>query len=128
MLMDYDKNPEKYAVPKPKQNVRYTHLRLSKIELSSKAVTNYYKGWLASQPDILTITQISQITGYGKKTVTTWTRTNQIKHFRVGNTLRIAKSHLIEFLASESYNDIRSKSQIHLECIDKIYHIIHSDE
>lgn len=49
-------------------------------------------------PDILTVHQVCEVLGIGRKGVYKLLECNDIRYFRIGNAYKIPKSSLIEFI------------------------------
>lgn len=65
---------------------------------------------LSTEPDVLTIRQCSQITGFHKNSISKWIRKGYLKSFRFRGDYRIAKKELIRFMASPRYERARNHS------------------
>ena len=51
-------------------------------------------------PDILTVTQVSQALHIGRNSAYMLINTNSIRHLRIGSSIRVPKSCLVEYIAS----------------------------
>ena len=55
-------------------------------------------------PDILTIDDVIKLLAVGRTTAYKLLRNNQIRHLRVGKSIKIPKQYLIDFITQSSYN------------------------
>ena len=109
------KNFSKYKVP-PAPVVR----RLDYKTVNQKAVQHYFEEQLAPYPDLLTVAQVAEITGYSQNVVSRWCRTGRIKTFTHQPKIYIPKPWALDFLLSEDYNSLVRKSQKHCAAIRRI--------
>jgi len=72
----------------------------------------FYDKRLKGLPDILTVSDISEITGFVEQSVQRWIGKGYLKAFAKGRGrgYRIPKESLIVFLVSPAYNSIQNKS------------------
>lgn len=66
---------------------------------------------LAKAPDVLTLHQICDITGYNRHTVGRWCTEGRLKPIMKTPTFRVPKVWLLDFLCSDDYNNICRKSR-----------------
>jgi len=71
----------------------------------------FYNKRLKGFPDVLTVSDISEITGFAKQSVQRWIGREYIKAFTKNRGFRIPKECLLEFLVSPVYNAIQDKSE-----------------
>jgi hypothetical protein len=125
-LVDRKTNPAKYTAPDgwyAGRSGKYppiTSYRSELLTLSNKAserFMSYLTLKLSGAEDLLSIPQVSALTGYSTKTLYRWCREKGIKHFRISNRVLIPKIILINYLSSEDANMIRKKSAVHLALI-----------
>lgn len=109
------KNFSKYKVP-PAPVVR----RLDYKTVNQKAVQHYFEEQLAPYPDLLTVAQVAEITGYSQNVVSRWCRTGRLKTFTHQPKIYIPKPWVLDFLLSEDYNSLVRKSQKHCAAIRRI--------
>ena len=74
----------------------------------------------APYPDLLTMKNVSKLTGYTEKTVGTWTARGLITWFRNDKTYFIPKEYLIDFMMSTHFRSIAHKSSEHLKIQRKL--------
>ena len=125
-LVDRKTNPAKYTAPDGwyvGRSGKYsppTSYRVELLNLSSKStekLSKFLTFKLSCAEDVLSIQQVSALTGYNTKTVYRWCREKGMKHFRISNRVLIPKIILINYLSSEDANMIRKKSAVHLALI-----------
>ena len=109
------KNFPKHKVP-PAPVVR----RLDYKMVNQKAVRQYFEEQLAPYPDLMTVAQIAEITGYSQNVVSRWCRTGRLKTFTHQPKIYIPKPWALDFLLSEDYNSLVRKSQKHCVAIREI--------
>ena len=94
--------------------------RLDYKTVNQKAVQHYFEEQLAPYPDLLTVVQIAEITGYSRNIVSQWCRTGRLKTFTHQPKIYIPKPWVLDFLLSEDYNSLVRKSQKHCAAIREI--------
>ena len=99
------KNSPQHKVP-PAPVVR----RLDYKMVNRKAVQHYFEEQLAPYPDLLTVAQVAEITGYSQNVVSRWCRTGRLKTFTHQPKIYIPKPWVLDFLLSEDYNSLVRKS------------------
>ena len=72
---------------------------------------------LAKAPDVLTLQQICDITGYNRHTVSRWCTEGRLKPIMKTHTFRVPKVWLLDFLCSDDYNNICRKSRKHNQMV-----------
>jgi hypothetical protein len=73
----------------------------------------FYKRLLHEQPDVMTIEQVAQFTGYCKNSVGRWCSKQQLKNFFIRRRFQIPKEYLLDFLTSKYFVGISVKSEEH---------------
>ena len=86
---------------------------LNYAAISQQKLHSYLKKAVKGYPDVLSVSQISQITGYQVHTVSRWCTDGRVKAFTIGHRHMVPKAWLLDFLASEKYNNITRKSKKH---------------
>lgn len=114
-LRNRDLQPELYKAPdgfyKMKTKPRKMQRPLTEVDLPF--MRQYYEETLEHYPDVLSITQISEFTGYGQTSVVDWCSKRQLKSFLIKGRYRVPKEYLMEFLLSRHFIGISVKSQTH---------------
>ena len=69
---------------------------------------------LTLYPDVLSVTQVSELTGRRSSTVTKWCRLNYVENFNAGGKNHIPKASLTDFLISrwEEFQNIGEKEEV----------------
>lgn len=73
----------------------------------------FYEKLLAEQPDVLTVEQVAEVTGYCKNSVSRWCRKQELKNFAIRQRFHIPKEYLLDFLVSKYFIGITVKSEKH---------------
>lgn len=107
--------PESYSAPDGWYNGNYTGKLPKKLPpIILEDMHDYYIDLLNQYPDVLTIADITTVTGYGRKAVNNWCARGHLKHFNKSNKYYIPKVFLIDFLCSMQYKSIVKKSSWHI--------------
>lgn len=69
--------------------------------------------WLEPYPDVLSVDEVVQITGYGSSSVVKWCKKEDLQHYCIGRKFFVPKTWLQEFMLSERFWGIHVKSHIH---------------
>lgn len=73
----------------------------------------FYGSALKRQPEVLTIKQISEFTGYGESSIVCWCNEQYLKNFFVKRRFYVPQKQSIYLLASGRFIDISIKSDSH---------------
>ena len=124
---DMAKNPDKYATPpswyseKKKIKAKPYKLRfIPSVNIDKDDLRQYYEKLIEPYGEVLTVMQLSAITGYRSTTVTSWIRTEKLEALQLLNRYIIPKSFALEWLTSDRYNSIERKSNVHLRTLWKV--------
>ena len=71
----------------------------------------FCEGWLADEPDCLTVLDIKRITGYCKSSVQGWIDRVLIIAYQTRRSNKIPKSSLLGFMASNYFRNMHVKSK-----------------
>ena len=82
----------------------------------------YYSHLLHSEKEILRVSDICRITGYGKTIVNTWFLSGNLKYVVIRGAKHTAKEILIDFMSSDAFDKIYRKSEWHLRQIEILRH------
>lgn len=92
---------------------------LQRRESAPKLVTNETAvekicSALALYPDVLSVTQVSELTGRRSSTVTKWCRLNYVENLNAGGKNHISKASLTDLLISrwEEFQSIGEKEEV----------------
>lgn len=115
-------DPGKYAAPygwyKAKMMPGPKRLVLSKVNI--RKIQQYFKNLLSVCPDVLSIAQVSEITGYSTTSILRWINKGYLKRFDLGNHFVIPKTWLLEFLTGPDFMKQLVNSKYDQERIIKI--------
>ena len=117
-LEQRDKTPEAYLPPDGWYGGNYRRkITNSSYVLSDEEfvrMRTFYSEMLHAYPDVLSVEQIEQFTGYSSTTVPNWCQKRQIHRFQIGRKYMIPKESLLDFMLSLRFRRIQVKSQKHL--------------
>lgn len=91
--------------------------------VSRLLIHQYFEEQLADAPDVLTVAQIAQATGYSIKAVSRWCSEGRLKSIIKQPKFMVPKVWLLDFLTSNDYNNICRKSGKHYAMIRAIKEI-----
>lgn len=98
-------DPGKFAAPygwyKAKMKPGAKRLVLSKENI--RKIKLYFKNLLYVYPDVLSINQVSDVTGYSTTTILKWVNKGMLKCFNMGNRYIVPKICLLEFLSGPDF-------------------------
>lgn len=104
-----------YPNHKPPENALVRRLELTGPR--RKKLRSRLAKQLAKAPDVLTLQQICDITGYNRHTVSRWCTEGRLKPSMKTPTFRVPKVWLLDFLCSDDYNNICRKSRKHNQMV-----------
>ena len=125
-LEDRKLRPELYRPPEGFYKKKQSELNRALTENDLLIMRQFYEVALKHYPDVLTIKQISEFTGYGESSVVRWCSKQQLKSFYIKRRLFIPKEYLINFLVSWHFIGISVKSKKHSEYNNLIYLLLSS--
>ena len=73
----------------------------------------FYRKKLEDAPDVMSVDQIAQFTGYHKNSVARWCSKKELESFHIRQRFYIPKEYLVEFLSSKYFIGIAVKSEEH---------------
>ena len=73
--------------------------------------------WLEPYPDVLSVDEVVQITGYGSSSVVKWCKKENLQRYCSGRKFFVPKIWLQEFMLSERFWGIHVKSHIHRQSL-----------
>ena len=106
--------------------------RQSRIKINPREARNVYRpmsaemksllphvvtDWLEPYPDVLSVDEVVQITGYGSSSVVKWCKKEDLQHYCIGRKFFVPKTWLQEFMLSERFWGIHVKSHIHRQSL-----------
>lgn len=102
---------------------RCSKTAFSSMPLSDNAMNvmkGYYSHLLHSEKEILKVSDICRITGYGKTIVNTWFLSGNLRYVIIRGAKHTAKEVLIDFMSSDCFDKIFRKSDWHLRQIETL--------
>ena len=82
-----------------------------------KAIRSYYEGKLARYPEVMDVADVVDFTGYNRRTVAGWIRSGKLQALKLLSKNMIPKAYLLDFLASDAYNQIIRKTPLHVKML-----------
>ena len=82
----------------------------------------YYSQLLKPEKEILRVSDICRITGYGKTIVNTWLISGNLRSVVIRGAKHTAKENLIDFMSSDAFDKIFRKSDWHLHQLEILRH------
>ena len=90
------------------------------IEECRDEVDTVYEHQLANYPDVLTVAQVCEVTGYQRHTILKWCSKGLLKTILQTPKYMIPKVWLLEFVTSDFFNEISRKCGKHYAAIKEI--------
>lgn len=118
-LKDREINPEYYKPPKNyylsdyKPKSKHPFGRPLNDD-DFKAIRSFYEMVLCNTPDVMTVEQVSQVTGYCKNSVAKWCSKKHLKSFFIRQSYYVPKEYLLDFLLSSCFMGVAVKSTKHI--------------
>ena len=84
-----------------------------------RLLNQFYSDKLLTFHDIISISEIANLTGYSRRRINNWCHSNQIKHFTKNRIHYVPKVFLIEFFCSSYFLAIRQKSTWHIQTLSE---------
>ena len=116
-----ERYPERHNISLLHPVIRCSKTAFSSMPLSDHArsvMKDYYSEILRSEKEILRISDICRITGYGKTIVNTWFLSGNLKYVVIRGAKHTAKEILIDFMSSDAFDKIFRKSNWHIRQIE----------
>lgn len=124
-LEDREINPERYLIPveyrkkcSKKKLKRPTARQLA--GMTDASLMGMYRVEALEYPDLMTVAQISEFTGYSAKTVFRWCHRGLVRTLWSRNRMLVPKYSLLEFMISQEFRQISRKSERHWEMLSRI--------
>lgn len=113
-LKDREINPEKYKPPQgwfyPKEGTAWLSEK-DIPDISQEQLMEYYEELFAKYPDVLSLDEAAEITGFVRSSICKWIFDKKFRAFGKSNTYVVPKSELIRYMASPEYR--RKPNQKH---------------
>lgn len=122
-----EKMPELYQSTAKKPYKR-TSIPEEISDIVRETMMQYYTTNLIKYDDVLTIKQISELTGYGKNAINNWCLKGHLKAFRKNNMYLVPKVFLIDFFCSFYFRSITNKTFWHNRAINEISRMLYIDD
>lgn len=103
--------------------VRCSKTAFNNLPLSEQVAASmheYYEQLIKSERDILRVSDICKITGYGKTIVNTWFLSGNLRYVVIRGAKHTTKENLIDFMSSDEFDKIFRKSDWHLQQIETL--------
>jgi len=116
-LQDRDDYPELYKAPEGFYKGNGCKKAPSFDEVFTKQdltrMRDFYKKQLIRYPDVMTVFQVAEFTGYGTTSVGRWCSKQELKCFFMKQRFQIPQEYLLDFLVSKYFIGIAVKSAKH---------------
>ena len=132
-LKNRERNPNDYksfvhlSESRPRKNPRTNYCPTVNPKLIAM-MRSYFEYKLQGYSDVLSITEVSEFTGYSKSAATAWCRRGFLRSFFIHEKYCVPKEYLLEFLVSEHFIWITVKSKQHISFYEEIMEREHSPE
>lgn len=116
-LREREINPEKFRLPegsyvgKQKKTASKKNGNRIDIKIVDGRAEAFYTALAEPYPDVLTVGEVSAITGYSAKAVHKWCNSGKLTHFYIQGKFRVPKSLLVSFMLSSSFAGVKFKGQ-----------------
>ena len=115
-----ERNSERQRISTITPVIRCSKTAFSPTPLSAFVMSfmhEYYSQILSDEKEILRVSDICRITGYGKTIVNTWFLSGKLRYVVIRGAKHTAKENLIDFLSSDDFDKIFRKSDWHIKQI-----------
>lgn len=110
--------PELYSAPKGWYGGYYqSAVQKEPTEDMLREMHTYYTKLLSNYRDVLRVSEIAKLTGYGTTAINKWCSKRQLKHFKNGTNNLIPKMFLIEYFCSLPFRSITRKTPWHIQTL-----------
>ena len=122
-VLAFMQSAEKLMIPAPvrasegKWGKPHTVRLLPPEAVPESKLRTYYLRMFADLPDVLTVPQISTVTGYNVRTVGQWLRRGRMRYLMLDRAYHVPKVWVIDYLCSELHNATRRKSPQHVAAL-----------
>jgi len=120
-LRETEEHPGKYIFPSFSSGHRKSHLEMAipTDNLFTNLLNEYYRKLIDGYPDLLTTSQVHEMTGYSNKHIKQWINEERFVVFQ-RNGFLFPKSSLIEFISGIGYAMQTPKSMKHKKQLKEI--------
>ena len=109
-----------YNYPKHKKPAASLERKLNYTGEERLLAKEWYEQQLANYPDVLTVAQVCEVTGYQRHTILKWCSKGLLKTILQTPKYMIPKVWLLEFVTSDFFNEISRKCGKHYAAIKEI--------
>ena len=109
-----------YNYPKHKKPAASLERKLNYKGEERLLAKEWYEQQLANYPDVLTVAQVCEVTGYQRHTILKWCSKGLLKAILQTPKYMIPKVWLLEFVTSDFFNEISRKCGKHYAAIKEI--------
>ena len=109
-----------YNYPKHKKPAASLERKLNYAGEERLLAKEWYEQQLANYPDVLTVAQVCEVTGYQRHTILKWCSKGLLKTVLQTPKYMIPKVWLLEFVTSDFFNEISRKCGKHYAAIKEI--------
>ena len=109
-----------YNYPKHKKPAASLERKLNYKGEERLLAKEWYEQQLANYPDVLTVAQVCEVTGYQRHTILKWCSKGLLKTILQTPKYMIPKVWLLEFVTSDFFNEISRKCGKHYAAIKEI--------
>lgn len=114
-LKERELYPEHYKPPEGYYKQPHIPQPRALSEHDLLVMRQFYEKELSSWPDVMTIKQVSDFTGYGETSVVRWCSKGYLQHFFIKQKYLVPKIYLLDFIVSWAYIGIAVKSDLHIQ-------------
>lgn len=112
--------PELYSAPQGWYSGHYQSAVQKELpEDILREMHTYYTKLLAHYRDVLRVSEVAKLTGYGTTSINNWCSKRKLKHFKKGTNNLIPKIFLIEYFCSLPFRSITRKSPWHIKTLQE---------
>ena len=120
-LKERELHPEHYNPPEGYYKQPHIPQPRALSEHDLLVMRQFYEKELSSWPDVMTIKQVSDFTGYGETSVVRWCSKGYLQHFFIKQKYLVPKIYLLDFIVSWAYIGIAVKSDLHIQRNKRIW-------
>lgn len=118
----YMQHPYDFTVGMFPSGSKHKPVKKEAVRLDEDVVSKYYLKLLSKENDMLSVQEISELTGYSTSAVYRWIERGWVKSMMFLGRHLIRKENLHSFLTSPTYVIFPQKSSKHLQQISEIKH------
>ena len=121
-ILDRETNPDRYIYPRnwKQGNPATKRIRVIPPMPNQEEKRRYYTQKLQHLPDVISVKQICEITGYNPRTVRSWLLKGHIRYIAKTNKFYVIKKSFIDYLCSSQYEVSHRKSHKHIDMLWEI--------